>query len=33
MLMMDAEDLDDNVIALASIMFLVADLNEPIPKN
>lgn len=33
MLMMDADDLDDNVVAIASIMFLIADLDDPIPKN
>lgn len=31
MLMMNADDLDDNVVAIASLMYLIADLNEPIP--
>lgn len=33
MLMMNAEDLDDNVVAIASIMYLIAEIDEPIPKD
>ncbi|CAD8184848.1 unnamed protein product [Paramecium octaurelia] len=33
MWMMDADDMDDNVIAIASIMYLIADHDDPIPKN
>lgn len=33
MWMMNADDMDDNVIAIASIMFLIADHDDPIPKN
>jgi carboxypeptidase Q len=33
MLMMNSDDLDDNVVAIASIMYLLADLDEPIPKD
>jgi carboxypeptidase Q len=33
MLMMNAEDLDDNVVAIANLMYLIADLDEPIPKD
>lgn len=33
MLMMNADDMDDNVIAIASIMYLIADYDNLIPKN
>ncbi|CAD8164736.1 unnamed protein product [Paramecium octaurelia] len=33
MLMMNADDMDDNVIAFASIMYLIADHDDSIPKN
>ncbi|CAD8099986.1 unnamed protein product [Paramecium primaurelia] len=33
MWMMNADDMDDNVIAIASIMYLIADHDDPIPKN
>lgn len=32
MTMMDADDLDDNVVAIASMMYLVADLDETLPR-
>ena len=33
MLMMNADDLDDNVVAIASLMYLIADINEAIPLD
>ncbi|CAD8186171.1 unnamed protein product [Paramecium pentaurelia] len=33
MWMMNPEDMDDNVVAIASIMYLIADYDGPIPKD
>ena len=33
MTMMDADDMDDNVVAIASIFFLLADADETLPRN
>ena len=33
MSVMNADDMDDNVVAVASIFFLVADLDETLPRN
>lgn len=33
MTIMNADDLDDNVIGLASLFYLIADLEESLPKN
>ena len=30
---MNADDMDDNVVAIASMFFLVADLDETLPRN
>ena len=32
MTMMNADDLDDNVIGLASLFYLIADAEESLPK-
>ena len=33
MWMMNPDDMDDNVVAIASIMYLIADYDGPIPKD
>ncbi|CAD8104054.1 unnamed protein product [Paramecium sonneborni] len=33
MWMMNPQDMDDNVVAIASIMYLIADIDGPIPKD
>lgn len=33
MLMMNADDMDDNVVAIASMMYLIADMDEDLPTN
>ena len=33
MYMMDADDMDDNVVAIASMFYLVADLDESLPRE
>lgn len=33
MTMMNADDLDDNVIAVASMFYIIADMNQTIPRN
>jgi carboxypeptidase Q len=33
MYMMNPEDMDDNVIAIASIFYLIADLDKPLPRD
>lgn len=30
---MNADDMDDNVVAIASMFFLVADLDQTLPRN
>ena len=30
---MNPDDMDDNVIAIASMMFILADIDEPLPRN
>lgn len=32
MSMMNADDLDDNVVAIASMIYLIADNDETLPK-
>jgi carboxypeptidase Q len=33
MTMMNADDMDDNVVAIASMFFLLADADETLPRN
>lgn len=33
MTMMNSDDMDDNVVAIASMFFLVADLDQTLPRN
>ena len=33
MTMMDADHLDDNVVAIASLMYVIADMEETLPSD
>jgi carboxypeptidase Q len=33
MTMMNADDMDDNVVAIASIFYLIADADVTLPRN
>lgn len=33
MTVINADDMDDNVIAIASILFLIADAEQTLPRN
>lgn len=33
MLMMNPDDMDDNVIAIAAMMYMVAELDIDLPRN